>query len=314
MKPRNRYGCIGNPVTIAIIITLAAIVFISVGYRNNWSWTGFLTKTLWDWMQLLIIPFVLAIGGLLYNNARDKTDREVASDKQREDALHAYIDDMSELLLGKNLRDSQPEDEVRKIVRVRTLTILRRLDAKRRVDVLHFLQEAGLIDKDKPIISLKEADLSEVFLSSVTDGQANFRGINLSGAMLAGASIMFANLTGADLSGTVFFEAHVSSTKLIETNLSEANLHKAHLYSSDFSRANLTGADLESAILTFANLSEADLSGADLTKAEIRFADLNGAELRRANLNDTTGITVETLEKQAKSLKGATMPDGSVHP
>ena len=65
------------------------------------------------------------------------------------------------------------------------------------------------------------------------------------------------------------------------------------------SNATLEGADLEATNLRKFNLTDANLSGADLTQA-----NLTGAE----------GITIEELEKQAKSLKGATMPDGSTHP
>jgi hypothetical protein len=36
-------------------------------------------------------------------------------------------------------------------------------------------------------------------------------------------------------------------------------------------------------------------------------------DLRKANLKDATDITVEELEKQAKSLQGATMPGGEIH-
>src|SRR6266566_3327964 len=55
------------------------------------------------------------------------SDRE-HTDNQRETALQAYIDTMSELLLHEKLRDSAEEDEVRKIAHVRTLTILPRLN------------------------------------------------------------------------------------------------------------------------------------------------------------------------------------------
>jgi hypothetical protein len=33
-----------------------------------------------------------------------------------------------------------------------------------------------------------------------------------------------------------------------------------------------------------------------------------------ANLKGAENITTEELEKQTKSLKGATMPDGKIHP
>src|SRR6266516_6331897 len=60
---------------------------------------------------------------------RYEQDQNLALDKQREDLLQIYLDRMSELLLDKQLRTSDPKDEVRYIARSRTLTVLSRLDA-----------------------------------------------------------------------------------------------------------------------------------------------------------------------------------------
>src|SRR5438128_9059503 len=108
-------------------------MLIILGYIFSWSWTGLHGRTLYDWLQLLIIPVVLAVGGYLFNytttkaeqrrtQLQDQTEREIASDNQREATLQAYIDNMSELLLDRKLRESPEDDEVRKIARVRTLT------------------------------------------------------------------------------------------------------------------------------------------------------------------------------------------------
>jgi hypothetical protein len=56
-------------------------------------------------------------------------------------------------------------------------------------------------------------------------------------------------------------------------------------------------------------LAAANLSGANLSRAFLSYADLREADLRGA-----TGVTVEQLEREARSLKGTTMPDGSKHP
>ena len=42
--------------------------------------------------------------------------------------------------------------------------------------------------------------------------------------------------------------------------------------------------------------------------------DLIGVDFSEADLHDVIDITIEELEKQAKSLQGATMPDGTIHP
>ena len=67
-------------------------------------------------------------------------------------------------------------------------------------------------------------------------------------------------------------------------------------------KPNLSGADL----------SNADLRNADLSNADLSNADLKGANLYRANLKDAR--VIEEQLKEAKSLVGATMPDGSIHP
>ena len=103
-------------------------------------------------------------------------------------------------------------------------------------------------------------------------------------------SLVQANLTGADLS-----TADLTGDDLHGAYLSEATLGNADLSGANLNQANLSGAYLSEAYLTEANLKGADLSGADLSGV-----DLNGA----------TGVTTEELERQAKSLKCATMPNG----
>jgi uncharacterized protein YjbI with pentapeptide repeats len=74
----------------------------------------------------------------------------------------------------------------------------------------------------------------------------------------------------------------------------------------DFSWANLCQANLSRANLKGANLDRADLSGANLREANLGMADLAWANLSGAN------VTSEQLGKAA-SLRGAAMPDGTVH-
>ena len=79
----------------------------------------------------------------------------------------------------------------------------------------------------------------------------------------------------------------------------------------DFSKvellgANLSEADLSDVNLSGANLFRADLRGANLMEAVLGKADLRGAYLIGAK------VTNEQIA-QAKSLEGATMPDGTKH-
>jgi len=192
-------------------------------------------KNLWDWLQLLIIPLVLAAIALLFNLANSRTERQIAKDrykqdqqiakqryeqdqqialdKQHEDLLQAYLDRISELLLKGSLRTSS-SDEVRNVARVRTITVLTQLNARRIGFVFTFLREAGLMSTtpDSSVVSLKNADLRVVKW-----GQASLSEANLSGADLVLAKLSGADLSGADLSKATVTEEQLKKAKSLES-------------------------------------------------------------------------------------------------
>ena len=310
------------------VFLLFCVGFVLAAYRFEWSSTGFLSKSLWDWLQLLIVPLVLAIIALVFQRASSRTeqqiakdrydqdretakqryeqDQQIALDKQREDLLQTYLDRLSELLLKEDLLQSAPNSKVRNVARVRTVTVLFQLDARRIGYVFEFLRESGLMSNqpNKSIVSLSNADLKEVNFVDADLDEADLSGANLSKANLSFASLYEANLSGAKLS-----EANLSFASLYEANLSGAKLSEANLKEADLSFVSLDEATLSNADLTGATLSNADLSFANLYKA-----NLSGVNLDGANLKDATYIITEKLEKQAKSLKEAIMPDGTIRP
>ena len=42
-------------------VLIAFVVLVTAGYGFHWQWTGFPGNTLWDWMHLLLVPFVLPV-------------------------------------------------------------------------------------------------------------------------------------------------------------------------------------------------------------------------------------------------------------
>ena len=268
---------------VSIILVVAiALIFVEVIIYG----TGFAGKTLWDWLQLLAalaIPVVVGFGAVWFTSRQGKVADAENKDNQHETALQSYIDKMSDLLLHEKLRESKPEDEVRKIARVRTLSLLPRLDPIRKGSVIQFLYDSALIHEGKHVIDLDGADLSNAYLR-----EANLNGVNLSGT----------NLNHADMTG-----AYLHFAKLNLASLHTVCLHKASLSRADMAGAKLIAADLSDAYLEKANLSKADMTG----------AYFSGANLDRANLGGAF-VDVKRLEDKAKSLKGETMPDVSIHP
>jgi len=340
-------------ILILFLIVLAATILIG-GYRLNWAWTGLngdkeSYKTLYDWLQLLIIPVVLAVAGFWFNHRerkeaeqraetdqeieqqRAQTERDIAEDNQREAALQAYINEMSELLLHENLRDSEPENEVRNIARVRTLTVLPYLDGKRKCSVLKFLHESKLIVKDNTIVNVSGADLSNADLSKANITNADLIDVNLAGANLSmcffkGTTLRYATLEGADLDYIMLTEVDLTKANLKGANLENANLtradfayadltgaslFRANLYEANLWRTNLTGVDLYGANLYGAELYEANLTRANLRESNLIEANLEGTKLDDANLIEAK-ITDEQFDR-VKSFQGIIMRDGSRH-
>src|SRR5713101_5565594 len=310
----------------AMVLLVGVVVLIIAGYIFKWDWTGFNehrgpnilqyqpAKTLWDWLQLLgvlAIPVAVVLGVAWFTTKQGQVGDAENKDNQREAALQAYIDNMLELLLAKNLRSSTEDEEVQKIARVRTLTVLRRLDAERKGSVLQFLQESGLIGKDKRVIHLTGANLIGANLIGANLSGANLSGVYLSRADLSGADLSKANLSGVFLSGADLSGVYLSGAYLFLANLSKANLSGASLYEANLSLANLSRADLSGANLSKANLSGANLSEVVLSGANLNGANLNGADLSGANLRGAL-VTAEQLTA-TKLRQGATMPDGSKH-
>jgi uncharacterized protein YjbI with pentapeptide repeats len=277
-----------------------------------WKWTDFGEKSLWDWLQLLsalAIPVVLAVAGFWFTAwqeerqqaieaQRAKVERDIEDQRAQDTALQAYLDQMTELILERNLRDSKEESEVRTLARARTLTVLGRLDPDRKRSVVQFLYESDLIRKGNPIVDLENADLSE----------ADLHLDNLSEADLSEADLSDANLSDADLS-----EAYLSNAYLSNATLSNATLSNATLSYASLSDANLRGADLSYASLNEADLSYANLSDANLSDAYLRGATLLEADLKGAELSRARGVTTRELEESYVKLERTIMPDGSIY-
>ena len=286
---------------IAALTVAVVIILINIGYGV--SWTGFNAytyispkvqqyqreKTLWDWLQLLFIPAVIAVGGVLFNRALDQTNRKIASNKQQEDVLQEYLDKMSELLLNKNLHTGQMSAEIIYVASVRTLITLHRLDPSRKKTILQFLSVSGLIS----ILDLKEADLSGANLSNTNLSNINLSNTNLSGAILSETNLSGTNLNRATLSNAILHKAI----------LSKASFVSASLNFSDLSDATLREADLSNADLREANLSGVTLSGAKLIGANLGGANVSDANMSDAVLDNASLIEVSLSDKQLNEIK-----------
>ncbi len=199
------------------------------------------------------------------------------NDRLQHDILQGFIYTLSNMLLNENtnLRTATPEQK--EAIQAQTRTALRRLSPQNQVALVEFLHDSGLINKNAPVIQVGSQDGSRGVQAASVQGAINLQNANFKQANLQEAALKSFNLSGANFS---------------QADLSGADLHQANLKNAFMSNSNCEGA----------NLSGADLSGSDLSGSDLSGANLSGAK-----------VTEEQLAK-AKTLKGATMPDGSIHP
>jgi uncharacterized protein YjbI with pentapeptide repeats len=201
------------------------------------------TKSLWDWLQLLLLPVVLVAGLLWLNIQQNQTSIQlsnqqraeslkIAQDQQQTTLATNYMNNISDMLLHEKLLHSATIDDVRVVAQAETNTTLSQLDPRRKGVVIRFLMQTNLINNDFRVINLRGADL---------------RGAQLHGTDIRDTYLLGADLQGADLSGSNLSYATLSFTRLVGANLSGANLQGAEMDSIDLTGANLKGADLKDA-------------------------------------------------------------------
>jgi uncharacterized protein YjbI with pentapeptide repeats len=290
-------------------------------------------KSLWDFLDLLIVPLALAIIGLGFTAQQQARQTQIEEQRAQNAALQAYLDQMNPLILEKGLLDSKEGDTEFTLAKARTTTVLAQLDGEHNQAVTRFLFESGLLREPSLVAkaTLPDAKLHKAVLQNANLAGTYLKDANLTDAVLINADFyakvgkstqpINADLPKADLSRAALQGANLSKCPLEEATLSYATLQSADLSSAKLQGADLSHAALQRADLSPAtvpgfphlkiptNLTDADLTDADLTDADLTDADLTDADLTDADLTDAKGWTREQFTA-ARTLEGATMPDG----
>jgi uncharacterized protein YjbI with pentapeptide repeats len=271
-------------------------------WKRLWGWTGFGDKTVWDWLQLLIVPIVVAVASFWFTQQQDARQQAIEEQRAQDAALQAYLDQMNLLMLESNLRKSKVGSEARTLARARTLTVLGRSDPGRRAQVLRFLIEAGLVQRvagREPVVNLSDANLRgvEVPLTFTDLSGADLSNANLPDSDLSDADLRYANLPNSNLSDANLGSADLAYADLSDSDFSDAYLRDANLRDANLHDANLRGATLQETIL-----KESDLSDANLGSADLAYADLSGADLSDCyrGYADLSGTNLRLYPKTAK--------------
>jgi uncharacterized protein YjbI with pentapeptide repeats len=250
---------IAHWVSLGLLLVIAIIVgYWAIHPITAPTWTGFgpyneqlqgpRAKTLWDWLYLIIIPLVLAMGAWILSSVDKDAEKRNEADRQNQDTLNSLLDDLSDLLLVQHLRTSDPDAEVRSIARSYARSAFRQLDPNRKAEALQFLHEARLIETS-PTINLNGANLKRIFLKNAVLSGAEILGAYFDNSCLRKANISNANFcgsnfNGADFRGAILENTDLSFTFLIGANFKNCDLTKTNLTGAILIKANLSGTKL----------------------------------------------------------------------
>jgi hypothetical protein len=127
--------------------------------RKAWTRRDLGGMTLRHWLPIagtLLVSLVIALGiwGITWQlemleNQRAEAERELAERRAQDEALQAYLDQMSQLILDRKLLEAEPGDPVHTLAQARTSAAILRLDAKHNENLTHFLITSDLSVRSK---------------------------------------------------------------------------------------------------------------------------------------------------------------------
>jgi hypothetical protein len=89
-RPTARQGLWAIRIVLAAVVVLGLLTLVGQPFGI----------TLWDWIKLLVIPVVIAGGGLWFNAQQREGEQRIANERAQDEALQAYLDQMSDLLIS----------------------------------------------------------------------------------------------------------------------------------------------------------------------------------------------------------------------
>ncbi|CAF1460076.1 unnamed protein product, partial [Rotaria sordida] len=189
-------------------------------YRKNQSLTA---KNVLQFISSLIIPLVFGIFTIVITFHQQKTAREqrledlnelredrreeairannanefqrqLATDRYRDQLLASYIQDMA-AVLDKNNGSLTLNQVMGTVTRAKTLAVFRQLDTQRTIQIIRFLYESGQLweTDDRLSVDLSTAKLHDIDFRDIAINGENLIQLSLTGIFLS--NTMFINIT-----------------------------------------------------------------------------------------------------------------------
>lgn len=258
MKDEHQRNLRDFALRVFIIVVAAPAVILGVIILYQFSWSGFgqttrpddlteLPKTIWDWLDLLVVPLIILIATVAFNgsmqNAQERRENLRQAHEKQLEALRAnrelfdsLLDRISKLLLdqGLNEKGENNDEMARWIATAHVTSALNLLDTQWKTETVLFLVRAKLLNGENPTIKLEWVNLDDMELAGQTLNDVNFERTLLRHSNFELTKLQGAFFTGAQLSGSKFHFAEMNKANLSGANLTDASLQNAKLEDAIF--------------------------------------------------------------------------------
>ncbi len=246
VKPTLAVGFTGLVAALVLVVRSLVIYAYQVprlGFSEFEAPDGvyYRAKTMWDWLELLIVPVALTGASLLFSVVRARAEQALKDDRHREQALVRCFDLVTELAAKEFSVEGEPNNFLNAMVRANVLATLHALDPARKGRLILFLYSLNLLGcpVSDPMVTLQNGDL----------GCSALAGAKLPRICLEGTDLSRADLQNADLCDAHFDHAVLVRARLVGADLSGASLAGANLTNADLRKANIENTSFEGAIL-----------------------------------------------------------------
>lgn len=337
---------------IALSVLAAVVIFVLLrqldfGPFNEQTQTA-RAPTVWDILELLVIPVFVAAGTWFLDRRErkresDEQERKQNAEKDRlqREEMEAFIDRIENLLINHPMHIVEKDHSIRSSAQARLRNILQGLDETQKRILFRFLMDASLIriqgDDDRKVGLLSKIDLSKAELTGMALDLVDLSNSDLTEAVFSYASLRDGRLSGSCILGTRFDKANLIKANLNNTTVrrkgegiaspdsvglsneeaeekvkkpkNPTSFREARMHEVLLQQANLTFVDLEKAILIKAHMEGAILDDANLKNARLDGVILTDAFLLRANL---AGARLDNAKLIRTKLAGADLSGASL--
>ncbi|CAF4050618.1 unnamed protein product [Rotaria sp. Silwood1] len=231
-----------------------------------------------------------------------KQDQQQADELSVRTTFENYINDISTLLLNRKFNRSNPEHLLH--IRVKTMTVLRHVDANRKRDVILFLYESRLLRSDQPDnerLSLVDGNLSDVHFIGTLSALLQLSHLYIPG--IYAPNIIFDR---CQLDLAIFDGAFMPNAKIIDSAIFNTSFDR--VYAPDLTMGDVIfyQNNFQGAILHRMNFA----SGIDIFGT----VDMTNADMLDSFTSQQTTINVSVFAHPFLILRNARLSNASFGP